>query len=59
MNTENEKTFTLEEMRECWIAAQMEMHKCFSSSYVGIRFTDYLKTIEEAKATKEQINRLV
>jgi len=59
MNTENEKTFTLEEMKECWIAAQMEMHKCFSSSYVSLKFTDYLKIIEEAKETKEQINRIV
>jgi hypothetical protein len=59
MNTENQKVFTLEEMKECWIAAQMEMHKCFSSSYVSMKFIDYLKTIEEAKETKEQINRLV
>lgn len=53
MNTENQKVFTLEEMKECWIAAQMEMHKCFSSSYVGITFEKYIKE------KQEQINRLV
>jgi hypothetical protein len=59
MNTENQKVFTLEEMRQCWLSAQMEMVKCFSSSYVSMKFTDYIKTIEEAKETNEQINRLV
>jgi len=50
---EQEQTFTLEQMKECWRDAQYEMHKTFSSSYVAITFDKWLEE------KQEQINRLV
>jgi hypothetical protein len=35
--------YNLEQMKECWRDAQYEMHKTFSSSYVGITFEKYIK----------------
>lgn len=32
----------LEHLKECWKDAQYEMHKSFSSSYVGITFEQWL-----------------
>lgn len=53
MENKEDQTFTLEQMKECWRDAQMEMAKCFSSSYVGITFDKWLEE------KQEQINRLV
>jgi len=44
----------LEQLKECWKDAQYEMHKSFSSSYVGITFEKWLelkfkKTIDFSK----------
>jgi hypothetical protein len=34
--------YTINQLRECWKDAQYEMHKSFSSSYVGITFEQWL-----------------
>jgi hypothetical protein len=34
--------YTVDQLRECWKDAQYEMHKSFSSSYVGITFEQWL-----------------
>jgi DNA-binding PadR family transcriptional regulator len=34
--------YTIDKLRECWKDAQYEMHKSFSSSYVGITFEQWL-----------------
>ena len=34
--------YTVGQLRECWKDAQYEMHKSFSSSYVGITFEQWL-----------------
>jgi hypothetical protein len=34
--------YNVDELKECWKDAQHEMHKSFSSSYVGITFEKWL-----------------
>jgi DNA-binding PadR family transcriptional regulator len=34
--------YTVGQLKECWKDAQYEMHKSFSSSYVGITFEQWL-----------------
>jgi hypothetical protein len=36
------KIYTIDQLRECWKDAQYEIHKSFSSSYVGITFEQWL-----------------
>ena len=37
-----ENIYTVSQLKECWKDAQNEMHKSFSSSYVGITFEQWL-----------------
>ena len=34
--------YNVEQLKECWKDAQHEMHKSFSSSYVGVTFEQWL-----------------
>ena len=36
------KTYTEQDLKECYQFAQNDMRKCFSSSYVGMTFEQYL-----------------
>jgi len=41
-----ENPIVLELLKDCWKDAQYEMHKTFSSSYVGISFEKYIKDMQ-------------